>query len=456
MATKKDKQVTEIVNAFGGAQFSDILNRLWLMGISTDTLKEALAKTSNGTNDPGDIVARLLNKTNPDGSPAVTADQLKQAPNVPVPAITGEAWPFQPDHKDPGGVVVPVHTNPLANYVSPQGQPLPAATPAVAPPPSLNIPQTSTPTAAPKVTNITNITNTPADTKKPTDTSTPAGVEKYQKENYSAMLWVKDVPDLAAKLKQAVQEKWTPGQFQAELEGTDWWKTHSDTVRAWTKLKADPPSYQQALTDHATLVKTMASTYGITLPDDKVNELADNWIKFGWDPKAAQAQVVNTATYDPNQGGALGAQVGAMKGLAKDYLLPMSDQDAWRYAQGIAAGTMTKDTVTGMLRESAKTSYPSLSEVIDKGGTPAQAMAGQISTAAQLLEIDPSQIDLTNPKYNQIVSHADEKGNIRPMTAYETSQFVKNQDDYWKTNNANKEVSGIVGKLGSIFGKTGL
>lgn len=455
MATKRDSNVTSIVAGFGGAKATDILNRLWVMGIDPNKLKNALAQSTAGgvgTNDPSDIVARLLNQG------TVTADQLKQAPTVPVPNISGPSWPFQPDHLDQNGVVVPVHTNPYSNYVDTKtNTPLPNAQIQIpgSPTPPITIPQTTAPTPAPAARSIVTQTTTTPDAKKPPP-SPDLTPEQYQQQNYSGMLWVKDIPELASKLADAAKYKWTPAQFQGELEGTDWWKTHSDSLRKYTTLRADPATYQQSLSDHSSLVKTIAGTYGITLNDEQVNTLADNWLKFGWDPKIAQQSVVNMATYDPNQGGAIGAQVGAVKGLAKDYFMPMSDQDAWNYARNISAGTMTADTVTGLLREQAKSSYPSLADIIDKGGTPKQAMSGQINMAAQLLEVDPSTVDLTTPQYNQIIAHADDKGQVRPMTTYETSQFVKNKDEYWKTNNANKEVSGILGQLGSVFGKTGM
>ena len=159
------------------------------------------------------------------------------------------------------------------------------------------------------------------------------------------------------------------------------------------------------------------------------------------------------AQYDLKQGGLIGEEVGKVKALSKSYFLPMSDQDAWRYAQQIQSGDLNEDAVVGNLRQMAKASYPSLADIIDKGTTPAQAMAGQISTAANLLEVDPNTIDLTDPKYSDIINHADDKGQVRPMTVYETSKFVKSKDEYWKTNNAQNEVSSMMESVGQIFGK---
>lgn len=456
MTTKRDAQVLNIVSSFGGAQFTDILNRLWMMGIPPETLQKALATTSNGTNDPSDIVARLMNlPPNPDGSPQVTLDQLQKAPQVPVPEIPGAAWPFQPDHKDQNGVVVPVNTNPYAQVVDQtSGKYIPPAqTQIAAPPPPLAIPQTqAAPKTNPRAKPIVNVTKT-GDGKKLPDLSTPAGIAEYERQNYGNMLWVKSVPELAKAIEEGAKAQDSPAAFQARLEQTDWWKTHDENSRHWQTIKADPATYASALDKNGKNIRAIAGSMGINLNDDQVNQLADQQGQFNWDPHLIQQNVVNMAQYDPKQGGLIGEEVGKIKSLSKSYLLPISDTDAWNYAKQIEAGGMTEESVTGNFRQMAKTSFPALADIIDKGGIPAQAMSGQIGTAAQLLEVDPNTIDLTTPEYSDIIGHADDKGNIRPMTVYETSKFVKSKDAYWKTANASKDVSSMMESVGQIFGK---
>ena len=193
---------------------------------------------------------------------------------------------------------------------------------------------------------------------------------------------------------------------------------------------------------------------GINLTEDQITQLADQTGQFAWDPKLLQQNVVNMAQYDPKQGGLIGAEVGKIKGISKSYFLPISDQDAFNYARQIEAGTLDEGSLNGTFREQAKAAYPGLADYIDKGVTPAQAMAPQINTAAQLLEVDPSTIDLTDQKYSGMLSFADPTSSkIRPMTMDETAQFVKKKDEYWTTNNANNDVASLVTSLGKTFGK---
>lgn len=42
------------------------------------------------------------------------------------------------------------------------------------------------------------------------------------------------------------------------------------------------------------------------------------------------------------------------------------------------------------------------------------------------------------------------------MTQSETERFVKNTDDYWKTDGAQQQVDSMVSTIGSIFGKSAM
>lgn len=451
MATKHDQSIIDLAATFGGASATDILNRLWMAGVDPNKLKDALAQSTPngvGTNDATDILTRIINKG------IATADQLSAAPGLPVPAIAGSAWPFQPDHKDANGVVIPVHTDPFTKYANKDGTPIAPVAPVGPVVPATKSPAVNTPTPAPKQTIIQNITQAAPDAKKPIDTSTQAGVEEYERQNYGNMLWVNSVPDLKAAIDAAAKAKDSPAAFQARLESTDWWKTHDKDARLWQTVKADPQTYKDAIKKNGDFIRGMAGSMGINLTEDQITNLADQQGMFNWDPKLLQQNVVNMAQYDPKQGGLIGAEVGKIKALSKSYLLPISDTDAFNYAKQIEMGTLDEGSLTGNFRQMAKSSFPSLADIIDKGGIPAQAMAPQINTAAQLLEVDPSTIDLTDQKYNGIMSFADPvNGKIRPMTMDETSQFVKKKDEYWNTANANNDVASLVTSLGKTFGK---
>lgn len=453
MAKKNDQTVKDLVKSFGGANFADILNRLWTTGISVQDLQKSLAQTSNGTNDPADIITRLINNG------TATVEQIKAAPSLQVPGPdTGVQWPFDPNNHGPQGTIVAKHAEPLTTFLAArdtaalhdkneakmlpnQGQPLPT------PPP---------PTPAPPSTAKNIVTQTvpgqPEPHKKPT---TDAEVQQYEKEHYGDTLWVNTIPDLKALMATAAREEYTPERFLAELHNTPWWLQHKDTDRKWTEtLATEPETARKKLENDGTTIKAYASTMGVTLSDEQVTQMANDNNRFGWDINALHSAVIGYSTI--GGGGALGQSQAAVKGMGEDYFTPISDEDAFKYAQQIAKGEATTDTVRGNFMGVAKGMFaanPEIQKYIDEGHTPKQYFTPHINAAAQLLEVDPSTISLTDPKYNQIINHADAQGKIRPMTLTETNEFIKNKDEYWKTNNASTEVSSLLTSLGTTFGK---
>lgn len=449
MAKKTDKKVKDLNAAFGGANFADILNRLWLMGKDPKELQKALATTSNGTNDPTDIIARLLNKG------LVTEDELKNAPTIPTPENI--KWAFGPENVV-DGVVKPWHTEPYMIPGAAAGGQAGIPNAAVQLPGTtaqqkgqLIIPETKNiPTGKKTIQTVT----TPTAEKPKKKPTSPEEIAAYQKEHFGSMLWINQIPEIAEKLKEGAKGEWSAERFRAEVEGTKWWQGNQENVRKWWALKADPDTYRARLEDKSTAINAVAGTWGITLTPEQLSKMSDDAIKFNWDDGMLKRQVVNVATFDPAQGGALGNLVGKLKGDARGFFVKMDDQTAFKQAQQIAAGDMAEETALGNLRNQAKMSYPSLAQMIDQGLTPREAMANQIQTVAGLLEMDPEQVDLSDPKFNSVISYADDKGNVRPMNMDETSKFVKQKDEYWKTGNAQQEVSTMLTGIGRMFGKS--
>lgn len=181
--------------------------------------------------------------------------------------------------------------------------------------------------------------------------------------------------------------------------------------------------------------------------------MATDAIRFNWNDLTLKQNLMGKVTYDPNQAGGLGAFQTQAKGIAKGFLLNMTDEEAFDWSRKLFTGEASQESINEAMRIKAKGAYPSIADFIEEGGTPKDYFAQHVNTAAQLLEVDPSNIDLTDPKWAQVVSYADDKGNIRPMSVAETTSFVKQKDEYWKTSNSANEVAGIVSSLGGFFGR---
>ena len=456
---KGDQAVQDLVKGFGGANFADILNRLWMGGVRAEDLQKALATTPNGTNDPSDIITRLLNAN------VVNADQLKAAPTSQVPNDPNFKWPFHPeDQFKVNGVVVAQPVGLAADQLKAISTGTATSNTGVAPAPiggtaaPKPIVTPKLPAPAPTVTNITNITQKAADTKAEEKAPvTDQQVADYEAKHYGTMLWVRTNPDLAKLMKDASTGQWSAEKFTAELHNTDWWKTTAPTIRDFTQLQnEDPANFQRKVGTNTNIAKTYASTMGITLDDATAQQLGSDLLKFGWTDQELHQAILGHAT-SSDQIGTLGATETQIRGLGKSFLSNVSDDEAFNWSKQIAGGTMSLDNVNQALRLRARASYPSIADYIDQGGTPKDYFNQHIQDTARLLEVDPSTIDLTDPRYNQIISYADpQNGKVRPMTLSETDKFIRSKDEYWKTNNANDQVSKMLNNIGSVFGKVGM
>lgn len=434
------KQVNEILPLYGDSNFADILNRLWMNGAKVEDLQKALLQQGGSIgNTPQDVMSALIEQK------IVTPDQLKQAASSYVPPnATNQPWPFHPEHTDAKGNVVPVFNDDSTKFYPSAPHPIAQQQPTQLAP-------------AGKPTGITTVGSGAGAAKKDMTKASPAEVEKYEREHYANMLWVKQDPELAGLLENAARHEWTPEYFRSQFENSKWWLGKKDTVRKFIERQnTDGETLNSEIDTKTKNYVAMSEAMGFGLTYQDLVPLATDAIKFGWDDLTAKQNIIGKIQFDPNQAGGLGAFQTKAKAMGKDYLMTMSDQEAFDWSKKLFTGEATEDTIKEALAQKAKGAYPTIADYIENGGTPKSYFGQHIATAAQLLEVDPSDIDLTSSDYNQIISYSDDKGNVRPMSVPETSRFIKQKDAYWKTSNSANEVSGILNTLGTAFGKVAM
>lgn len=102
----------------------------------------------------------------------------------------------------------------------------------------------------------------------------------------------------------------------AELQGTEWWRSHTETERQWLSMNAaDPASADQLIADNRLRVADLFKQAGVANADDALVQLvADNWTTGAWSEVYATNQIRLLA--DPAIEGALDPQLkDAQEGL---------------------------------------------------------------------------------------------------------------------------------------------
>jgi hypothetical protein len=92
---------------------------------------------------------------------------------------------------------------------------------------------------------------------------------------------------------------------EAELQGTDWWRTHTEAQRSWLALNAsDPATAQSMIDDNRARVSDMFGAAGIeNATEGLISIVADKWTTGDWSQIYATNQVMLLA--DPNKDGTL-------------------------------------------------------------------------------------------------------------------------------------------------------
>jgi len=284
-------------------------------------------------------------------------------------------------------------------------------------------------------------------------------ITDWAKTNMGALGVYFNHPEIRPILLQAAREGWNDQRLNLAVTNTTFFKTHTENQRLWGILQATDPAEAAAQLEKTVLaVRTSLSQTGGNLTEAQIRELATTLRRDGGEgviqnPVAIQAAAMALIEYNPTDQlyGTLGKTITSVKAAAQAYLIPVSDSGAFEYAKSIARGQTSEATVTESFKAQAKASYAQFADQLDQGVTMKDISDPYRNQAAQLLEINPETIDMTQTKYNQMLSFSGEKG-IRAMDFGEAAKYIKSQDEYRFTNGANKEAASLATMIGERFG----
>jgi len=145
----------------------------------------------------------------------------------------------------------------------------------------------------------------------------------------------------------------------------------------------------------------------------------------------------------------------AIKNLARNNGINLSDSAAADYANKINAGILDENTVMNTLRESAASAFPQFADKI-KAGIDLKTLADPyIQSMSRILEIPDSAIDVFDPKVRSALSYTMPDGKVGTKSIYDFEKELR-QDTRWQyTNNAREDVSNSVVKVLKDFGFMG-
>lgn len=284
-------------------------------------------------------------------------------------------------------------------------------------------------------------------------------VSAWANETYGYMGGALQNGEIKRLLKQAGTEGWSEARIKTALMNTKYWKSHTAAQRNWDQLSStDPKTAKQMVADARGNVTALAARLGITISSARLSSLAQKIASEGiTDAGQIQRMVAAEAQFTGGNlsPGDISAGVSQIKARASDYGVMMSDQAAFDWAQRLAAGTATQDGVNEFLLEQSKARFASnkmIQDALARGQTVRDALDPQIAQVADLLEIDPDTIRLTDSRWSPILEKTDGP-DVRVMTQSEAAQYARSLPEWNKTANAQASAATFAERLAQTFGK---
>lgn len=261
----------------------------------------------------------------------------------------------------------------------------------------------------------------------------PIAVEDQIRSQYGYFAAFLDIPEIGDVLRRAVTEGWDQERLQAAVQATQWWRTTASSVRSWIALSSsDPASAQAKIGTQMADIGQLAAKLGVTISPDRLRQMSEDAVKYGWDSVQLQNAIASEWHYQPGgQKGMLGQAEAQIRQMAADYLVPLSDSTLADWESQVARGTATPDTFKAYLTAQAKGMFPALAHQLDAGMTVQQLAEPYRQVAAKDLGLAPDAIDFTDPKWSRPFTQIDPKTNTPTMMGlYDWQRTIRSDSVY--------------------------
>lgn len=263
------------------------------------------------------------------------------------------------------------------------------------------------------------------------------------------------IPELKNLFNQAVAGQWDATRFQASLINTNWYKDHSAAQRAYiAEGYTDPATQHAQWVAQQAAVEAAASKLGASLSQGTVGVLATEYLMNGWNADQLQQAMAKYIQFDAN--GAMGGQAGdnemALRALAQNNGVKLSDNWLLATARHIAADSTTLEDAQGYIRKQAEALFPEYSSQIQAGQNMADLAAPYISDYQKILEVSPNQTTLFDPTLMKALQYKDPTGKTNAMPLWQFDQQLRNDPRWTKTQNAQDSLMGTAHSILQDFG----
>ena len=270
-----------------------------------------------------------------------------------------------------------------------------------------------------------------------------------------SMAFFNSNPELKKLLDQAVSGNWTPGQFVAKLQNTNWFKKNGEAARQIYALKtSDPATYNQRLDSAMRQVREIAYRVGAGLESGRAADLAEKALAFGWTEdqiKYAMRDFTTAGEKGLYRGGAAAVQM-QLREMVSAYGYSPNAEQMGRWIKDITQGAANIEQIRQAVMQTTASKFPGLKDRIMSGETLEEIAAPYKDSYSRILEVNPKTINLRDPEITKALQSKDKDGKPTTKTVYQFEEDLRKDPRWLKTNNARDTLVGNTRKLLADFG----
>lgn len=291
-----------------------------------------------------------------------------------------------------------------------------------------------------------------ADTKEP---RAKLSMEELRAQYPWAAAIMDTDPQILGLFKEALKSDWSGDKFNAKLQATQWYQSHSASFREATALKqADPATWNQQLSSRVTYVQAQAQKVGARISRQQAATLAEQAIFSGWDDAQVQQILGGYITYSSGArlGGAAGETELQLKKLASANGVDYSDDFYLSAARQVATGDAMIEDWEAQIRETAAQTYKPWAAQIRNGMDVRDLASPYIRTMEQILEIPEWQISLKDPTLRKAIANVSPEGEMAVSPLWQFERELRRDSRWVGTKGAQNEITNVADNLLKAWG----
>lgn len=236
--------------------------------------------------------------------------------------------------------------------------------------------------------------------------------------------------ELKQLIDLAVENDWTAQEFQRRFKKTQWYQDRASSQRDFDMLQ--DTEQQQKIKQARASARQASAQLGVELTGEELRKLAVRIARDGFSNE--QIQWFIGRRYDPNKdlGGTAVATQEALRAKAREYGVRLDSTVLNKWTKEVLQRGTPVESFNDNMAEMAAQQNPYLQDAFGRGLTTREALGAYLSTAADLMGVQPDEIDISDAKWRNVV---------RPdgtfMTDQEWRKTIKSDPRYGYGNTRN-------------------